>query len=125
MLKLIRDDVAGADESALAPVLVAALDKAAEAAEGFTGWGDMHRLGLAHPLSFLPLIGSRYRFADLPAAGSRSTVMKTAHALTGERHFTRYGSNARHISDLSYDDRNYFVLLGGQDGWFGSTTFMD
>ena len=125
MLKLIRDDVAGADESALAPVLVAALDKAAEAAEGFTGWGDMHRLGLAHPLSFLPLIGSRYRFADLPAAGSRSTVMKTAHALTGERHFTRYGSNARHISDLSDDDRNYFVLLGGQDGWFGSTTFMD
>ena len=34
----------------------------------------------------------------------------------GERHFTRYGSNARHISDLSNIDRNYFVLLGGQDG---------
>jgi penicillin G amidase len=32
---------------------------------------------------------------------------------------------ARHISDLSDLDRNYFVLLGGQDGWLGSTTFLD
>ena len=22
-------------------------------------------------------------------------------------------------------DENHFVLLGGQDGWFGSTTFLD
>jgi len=51
--------------------------------------------------------------------------MKTAHALTDRRHGTRYGSVARHISDLSDHDRNYFVILGGQEGWPGSTTFLD
>ena len=35
------------------------------------------------------------------------------------------GSNARHMSDLSDPDRNYFVLLGGQDGHIGRTTFLD
>ena len=51
--------------------------------------------------------------------------MKTANGLSGGRHRVRYGSNARHISDLSDPDANHFVLLGGQDGWFGSTTFAD
>ena len=50
--------------------------------------------------------------------------MKTAHNFTDEKHNTTFGSNARHISDMSDPDRNYFVLLGGQDGWFGSTTFL-
>ena len=51
--------------------------------------------------------------------------MKTAHPLTDRRHGTSYGSGARHVSDLSDLDRNYFVLLGGQDGWLGSTTCLD
>ena len=51
--------------------------------------------------------------------------MKTAHATTNERHATRFGANARHISDMSDLDSNYFVLLGGQDGWLNSSTFMD
>jgi penicillin amidase len=32
---------------------------------------------------------------------------------------------ARHISDLADPDANLFALLGGQDGWFGSSTFDD
>ena len=51
--------------------------------------------------------------------------MKTAHGLTNRRHGARYGSVARHISDLSDPDANLFALLGGQDGWFGSSTFAD
>jgi penicillin amidase len=51
--------------------------------------------------------------------------MKTAHSTTSERHGTRYGSNARHISDMGDADANYFVLLGGQDGWLNSETFRD
>ena len=51
--------------------------------------------------------------------------MKTAHGLTNKRHHARYGSIARHVSDMSDPDANYFALLGGQDGWFGSSTFAD
>lgn len=124
-LALIAADVAAAPPATLAPALEGALARAAEDFDRFGSWGEMHRLGLAHPLSFLPLIGGRYRFADIPAGGTSETLMKTAHGLTNERHFTRFGSQARHISDLSDMDRNWFVLLGGQDGWFNSSTFLD
>jgi penicillin amidase len=52
-------------------------------------------------------------------------VMKTAHGDTDERHFTRFGSQARHISDMSDPDANWFTLLGGQDGWINSENFVD
>ena len=122
---LMIDDIRGAGPAELAPALAAGTAAAAAAVADYPSWGEMHRLGLAHPLSFLPLIGDRYRFADLPVGGSTDTLMKTAHGTTAERHTTRYGSNARHISDLSDLDRNYFVLLGGQDGRFNSSTFLD
>ena len=51
--------------------------------------------------------------------------MKTAHSTTNERHTVRYGSQARHISEMSDPDANWFVLLGGQDGWFNSDNFLD
>ena len=62
---------------------------------------------------------------DEPAAGSRATPMKSAHGLVNDRHTATMGSMARHISDLSDPDANWFVLLGGQDGWFGSESFAD
>jgi penicillin amidase len=73
----------------------------------------------------LPFFGRRYRMFDLPASGSSETLLKTAHPLTTERHRATYGSESRHVSDLADPDANYFVLLGGQDGWIGSTTFAD
>ena len=36
-----------------------------------------------------------------------------------------FASTARYISDLADPDANWFVLLGGQDGWLGSTTLVD
>ena len=91
----------------------------------FTAWGDLHRMVLRHPLGNLPLLGRRYVFADFPVGGSSATLMKTAHSLGTERHPTRFGSQARHLSDLSDPDANWFLLLGGQDGWFNSSTFLD
>lgn len=88
-------------------------------------WGTRHRLVLQHPLAMLPLFGRRYRMFDLPASGSSETLLKTAHPLTTERHRASYGSISRHISDLADPDANYFALLGGQDGWIGSSTFAD
>ncbi|MGP1394483.1 MAG: penicillin acylase family protein [Inquilinaceae bacterium] len=124
-LTLMRDDILAAPDTALRDPLSTALSAAVEPLRTYRVWGEMHRLELAHPLANLPVIGGRYRFADVPVAGSTSTLMKTAHDLTDTRHSTRYGSQARHISDLSSPDANYFVLLGGQDGWINSSTFLD
>ena len=88
-------------------------------------WGARHRLVLQHPLAMVPFFGRRYHMFDLPAAGSSETLLKSAHPLTIERHRASYGSVSRHISDLADPEANYFALLGGQDGWIGSTTFAD
>jgi len=111
------------------PVLAAKLRQAAGPAlrgvRRYRTWGAMHRLQPRHPLASLPLIGRRYRVRSIPAEGGSDTVMKTAHAMTDRRHTAGLVSSARHISDLADLDDNWFVLLGGQDGWPGSTTATD
>jgi penicillin amidase len=123
--EFLGDELTRAEPERLTAALGPALDKAAAGVEEFGVWGEMHRMGLRHLLGLLPLVGGRFRFTDVPVGGSTTTLMKTAHADTAERHFTRFGSQARQIADLSDPDANYFVLLGGQDGWFNSTTFLD
>ena len=88
-------------------------------------WGDMHRLRLAHSLGRLPVLRGAFIVANLPAGGSRQTPMKMAHGLVNGRHCATFGSMARHISDLSDLDANWFTLLGGNDGWLGSTSYCD
>lgn len=92
---------------------------------GMSTWGDFHRLELNHPLANVPFVGQRFRFKELPWSGSNVTLFKSAHSLSPTPHRVRYGTNSRHISDLSDPDANYFLLLGGQDGWVGSSNFMD
>ena len=122
---LLHEDIAAADEETLRAALAAGLQAAVDGLESFADWGEMHRLSLAHPLANVPLIGGRYEFAEAGVGGSSDTLMKTAHETTADRHTVNYGSNARHISDMTDPDENYFVLLGGQDGWFNSTTILD
>jgi penicillin amidase len=85
----------------------------------------MHRLIVQGQFAAIPVIGGRYVFDDVPAAGSSETILKTDHENSAERHPTRYGAQARHISDLSNPDANWFVMLGGNDGWYNSSTFRD
>lgn len=122
---LLWDDILLADADDRMRALRRALRDAARGIGDRDAWGERHRLRLVHPLGLAPLVGRRYRFTDLPAGGSSETLYKTAHPLTHKKHAVPYGSGARYISDLSDPDRNFFVLLGGQDGWFGSTTFLD
>ena len=122
---ILAEDVAAAPPERIAAALEEALRQAREPLEEYGTWGRMHRLRLGHSLAALPVIGHRYTFGNVPAAGSSATLMKTAHDLTDQQHHARYGSNSRHISDLADPDRNYFVLLGGQDGWLNSSTFLD
>ncbi len=124
-LSLLTDDLAEIEDARLSQALAAALDAAHDVVAEDKTWGDLHRLRIAHPLGALPVLGRRYVFDDLPTAGSSQTVMKTAHAMTDEKHNTQFGSNARHVSDMADPDHNYFALLGGQDGWLKSSTFMD
>lgn len=123
--RMLVEDMTSAPEEGLRADLRSALAAAAQKAGRFESWGEMHRLGLAHPLAFAPVIGDKYRFGDYPVAGSTDTLMKTAHNPSDGRHFTRYGQNARHISDMSDPDENYFVLVGGQDGWLSSPSAFD
>ena len=119
---LIREDVeAGRMDDDLAE----ALRRAARPFRRNGTWGAMHRLHLRHMLANVPVIGGRFRYGDYPAAGSSTTVAKTAHSLTDGRHPVSYGAQSRFVTDLSDPDENYFVLLGGQDGWFGSANFKD
>jgi len=122
---LVLGDVEAASPEALAPALQTALAGAAPAVEAYPTWGEMHRLFLRHPLAMVPILGERYRIANLPVGGSTGTLMKTAHAITDERHDTRYGANARQVTDMGDPDANWFVLLGGQDGWLNSENFAD
>lgn len=109
----------------LRAILPAASEAAATADAAFATWGDMHRLQLRHPLANAPVLGQRYVFADIAAGGSNETVMKSSHNPTTERHATTYGSQARQINDMADMDANWFVLLGGQDGWINAEGFAD
>ena len=118
-------DIAEANSDTITEALAGALEDAVAAVRKYSSWGEMHRLKLIHPLGQLPIIGGRFTFAEFASGGSRQTVMKTNHAPSDEKHHVSYGSQARHISDMSDEDENYFTLLGGQDGWLGSSTFID
>lgn len=102
-----------------------AIPLAARDAAAFATWGDMHRLEVAHILGAIPVVGGNFLYANVPTGGSRETIFKSAHGFHNAVHPTRYGSQARHVSDLGDLDENYFVLLGGNDGWIGSANFFD
>jgi len=117
--------VAQIEAVAFAKTAHAALTSSAEARTKYATWGDMHRLVVQAQFASIPVIGDRYVFGDVPAAGSSETILKTDHEISAERHPTRYGAQARHVSDLSDPDANWFVMLGGNDGWYNSSTFRD
>lgn len=102
-----------------------AVAEAAPLAARWRNWGEVHRLRVAHWLVNLPVLGRRFVLDAFPAGGSRETPMKTGHGLVGGPHEVTFGSMARHVSDLSDPDANWFVLFGGQDGWLGSAAFAD
>jgi penicillin amidase len=88
-------------------------------------WGNVHRYRPAHHFSALPVLGRRFRADAFPAPGGDDTLHKTGHGFVTSPHFVRFGACARHVSDMAYPDANFFVLLGGQDGWLGSANFHD
>jgi penicillin amidase len=125
LVHYMPQDLAARPESERKALIAAALTDAAAASAGYKNWGDMHRLRVGHALQGVPLLGRWFVLEDVGVSGSRNTILKTAHGLVNERHDTTYGSQARQLCDLSDPDLNWFVLLGGQDGWLGSANFAD
>jgi penicillin amidase len=125
ILSYLVRDLDALPEPQRGQLLQDAATRAAADMTRFAGWGDMHRLRIAHFLAQVPVIGDAFVVGEGPASGSRATPMKSTHGLVNGVHHTSMGSMARHISDLSDPDANWFVLLGGQDGWFGSESFAD
>ena len=125
ILEFLLADLAVEQEETKQLLVKKALEAAEKDFARYENWGRIHRLKLRHILGRLPVLGKRYRFGDFPAGGGATTLMKTSHGLTNKPHSVTYGSTARHISDLSDPDANWFVLLGGQDGWLNSPHLTD
>lgn len=122
---LLREDMNALSPARLAAAARSAAVAAAQTFAKYRCWGDLHRIKLSHPFAGIPLLRRRYVFSDLPVGGSNETLMKTAHGLSAGPHTVGFGANARFLADLGDPDETYVVLLGGQDGWLGSTTFAD
>jgi penicillin amidase len=122
---LLAADLAALDEAKARMIVAQAAPPAARALAKFRTWGEMHRLRLPHALARLPLLGRRLAFGDYPVGGNSETILKSGGGFTDKRHFAGLVAVSRHVSDMGDLDANYFVLLGGQDGWLGSTTLLD
>ncbi len=126
LVEMLHDDLRAESGGVCASFVLRAIREAAGEFDRWGNWGAMHRLDLRHVLlGRIPLLGAKYRYGNFPVSGGSTTLMKTAHAPTNEKHNATYGSQARHISDLSDPDANWFVLLGGQDGWLNSSRLTD
>tara|TARA_R110000787_G_scaffold12074_7_gene39224 strand:+ start:5387 stop:7612 length:2226 start_codon:yes stop_codon:yes gene_type:complete len=99
--------------------------RACKALSRYPSWGHMHRLSIHHLLHAVPVLGRNLKVAEWGAGGTRESVMKNSHGLVRGKHPVQYGAQARHISDLSDMDANYFALLGGNDGWINSENYAD
>jgi penicillin amidase len=106
-------------------ILHDAVAAAARNAAPYVSWGEVHRMRATNWLVNLPVIGSRFVVDRWPVGGSRETPMKTSHDLVSGPHDANFGSMARHVSDMSDPDANWFTLLGGEDGWLGSPAYAD
>ena len=122
---LLIEPLGRMDGSQLAPILRHALGRSQRALRRHRIWGAIHRLRPDHPFARIPLLGRWFRTADHPADGSLDTVNQTAHPYGSGRHRSPFGAVSRFTCDLADPDSARAVLLGGQDGWLGSSTFAD
>jgi penicillin G amidase len=91
----------------------------------FANWGEMHVQTIQSPLGLIPLLGGRFRYGSFPADGASTTINKAAFSPGSDKRETGFGAQSRHISDLNDPNENYFVMLGGNDGWLDNPSLTD
>lgn len=102
-----------------------ALEKASEKSSPFQNWGEFHQMRLQYLFGYVPWIGKMFHQKTYPVSGGADTLYKRSFVMKGKPTYVTYGSNARHISDMSDIDANYFVIYGGQNGYAFSTQNAD
>jgi penicillin amidase len=117
--------VEAVDETKLRPIVKEAMQETLSEFKRFEDWGAMHVQIIQHPLAFMPVVGRRYRFMEYGAAGGPDTLFKGTGSKKSGKIQVTFGANSRHLSDLSDVNENYFVLLGGQDGWLTNENLFD
>lgn len=80
---------------------------------------------VGHYLANIPVIGNAWSLEPVIEGGSNQTLQKRGFRFSDGEATVTYGANARHISDLSDSDENYFVLFGGQDAFMVSPNTVD
>jgi penicillin G amidase len=123
--RLLLQEMRAMDRALVEYAVTAIMPETQVAWRRYGHWGAVHQYRPAHHFGALPVIGGRFRANAFAAAGGDDTLHKTGHGFVTEPHFVGFGACARHVSDLADSDSNFFVLLGGQDGWLGSENFFD
>lgn len=88
-------------------------------------WGDFTVQTQRTILGRIPFIGSKFNLNSYPGVGESDTLNKRGRDLSHEKEKISYGASARHISDMSDPDENYFILHGGQDSWLMNENLAD
>lgn len=102
-----------------------AFSKARKSVKKYSDWGSFHPQPLQTPLGLIPWVGKRFRFGEFPSPGSAATLHKANFVPSDEPTPVIFGAQSRHVSDLSHPDENYFIMLGGNDGWLKSSGVTD
>ena len=94
-------------------------------AKRFPTWGDMHIQPMRYPLGLIPVLGRRFQYFEYAAPGASSTLNKSGLGASFDARYVTFGAQARHISDLTDLNENYFVMHGGNDGWLNNERMTD
>lgn len=123
--EVIKPWLAEVDEAKLKSYVEDTLKANKKPLDEFKVWGDYTVFSPAPFVGRLPLIGSRYRLAEMPISGGNDTLNKYGRPFKPEKAEVSYGASARHISDMASLDENYFVMNGGQDSWMMNENIGD
>lgn len=121
----LRRELDAMSDAAVSERMLEALARTRAAADRYPEWGDFHVQPQQYPLGLIPVLGNRFRFGEYPAPGGTTTLNKSAFAPGFSKRRVIFGAQARHVSDMSTLDDNYFVMHGGNDGWLSNDRIVD
>lgn len=112
-------------QETLEVILVRAFRLGIRRSKPYGVWGKAHVLNLQSVLGMLPKLGGKFKYGEIPYGGASNTIMKARFIPSNHKKEVIFGAQARHISDMSHMDENYFSMLAGNDGCLESPYLLD